>query len=48
LGAAVSLRRREATAIVVGYTTNIDRVQVLWDDTGEVTHCLKANLDLTR
>jgi hypothetical protein len=44
LGAAVRLRRGEVTGIVTGYPSDIDRVQVLWDDTGEVTYCLKANL----
>ena len=48
LGAAVSLRSGEATGIVTGYPSDTDRVQVLWDDTGEVTYCLKANLELMR
>jgi hypothetical protein len=34
--AAVSLRSGEATGIVTGYPSDTDRVQVLWDDTGEV------------
>jgi hypothetical protein len=46
LGAHVRLRRRKATGVVIGNSTDIDRVQVQWDDTGEVTHCLKANLEL--
>jgi hypothetical protein len=32
----VSLRSGEATGIVTGYPSDTDRVQVLWDDTGEV------------
>jgi hypothetical protein len=48
LGAYVRLRRGQAkaTGVVIGTSTDIDRVQVQWDDTGEVTHCPKANLEL--
>ena len=48
LGAHVRLRRGQAkaTGAVIGNSTDIDRVQVQWDDTGEVTHCPKANLEL--
>jgi len=45
LGVHVRLRRRKAARVVIGNSTDIDRVQVQWDDTGEVTHCLKANLE---
>ena len=39
LGAHVRLRRgqAEATGVVIGNSTDIDRIQVQWDDTGEVT-----------
>jgi len=30
-------------SLVIGNSPDIDRVQVQWDDTGEITHCLKAN-----
>jgi hypothetical protein len=48
LGAHVRLRRGQAkaTGVVIGNSTDTDRVQVQWDDTGEVTHCPKANLEL--
>jgi hypothetical protein len=49
IGAYVRLRRGQhgqATGVVIGNSTAIDRVQVRWDDTGEVTHCPKANLTL--
>ena len=48
LGAHVRLRRGQAkaTGVVIGNSTDIDRIQVQWDDTGEVTHCPKANLEL--
>jgi hypothetical protein len=46
LGAAVRLRGREATGVVIGNSPHHDyRVRVQWDDTGEVTHCLKRNLE---
>src|SRR5262245_27368629 len=45
LGANVRLRGREATGVIVGNSPDIDRFQVQWDDTGMVTHCLKANLE---
>jgi hypothetical protein len=32
--------------VIIGNSPDIDRVQVQWDDTGEVTHCLKTNLEL--
>ena len=30
----------------MGNSPDIDRIEVQWDDTGEVIHCLKANLEL--
>jgi hypothetical protein len=45
IGTQVRLRRGEATGVVIANSTDIDRVQVRWDDTGEVTHCPKANLE---
>jgi len=48
LGAAVRLRGREGTGLIIGKAPDIDRVAVRWDDTGEVTHCLKAKLELVR
>ena len=47
LGSHVRLRLREATGVVVGYSSG-ERVRVQWDDTGVVTHCLNANLELAR
>jgi hypothetical protein len=46
IGAQVRLRRGGATGVVIANSTDIDRVQVRWDATGEVTHCPKANLTL--
>jgi hypothetical protein len=46
IGAHVRLRRGGATGVVIANSTDINRVQVRWDDTGEVTHCPKANLTL--
>jgi hypothetical protein len=49
IGAYVRLRRGQhgqATGVVIGNSPDIDRVQVQWEDTGEITHCLKANLEL--
>ena len=48
LGTTVRLRRREATGVVIGNSRDKYRVRVQWDDTGEVTHCLKRNLEPTR
>jgi hypothetical protein len=48
LGAAVRLRGREATGVVIGNSPYEYRVRVEWDDTGEVTHCLKRNLEPAR
>jgi hypothetical protein len=45
LGTAVRLRGKEATTgVIIAYASDSDRVRVRWDDTGEVTHCLRANL----
>jgi|SoiMethySBSTD1v2_1073268.scaffolds.fasta_scaffold1181765_2 hypothetical protein len=44
LGAAVRVRRGEATGVVIGKPADTDRVRVRWDDTDEVTDCLRANL----
>jgi hypothetical protein len=46
IGAQVRLRRGGATGVVIANSTDSDRVQIRWDDTGEVTHCPKANLEL--
>jgi hypothetical protein len=48
LGAAVRLRGRETTGVVIGNSHYEYRVRVQWDDTGEVTHCLKRNLEPAR
>ena len=49
LGTAVRLRGREATGVVIGNSGHYEyRVRVQWDDTGEVTHCLKRNLEPAR
>ena len=48
LGAAVRLGRSGATGAVIGNSADIDRVRVRWDDTGEVTNCLRANLEALR
>jgi hypothetical protein len=48
LGAAVRLRGRKATGVVIGNSRDRYRVRVQWDDTGEVTHCLKRNLEPAR
>jgi hypothetical protein len=47
-GTAVRLRGREATGVVIGNSPYEYRVRVEWDDTGEVTHCLKRNLEPAR
>jgi hypothetical protein len=47
-GAAVRLRGRDATGVVIGNSHYEYRVRVQWDDTGEVTHCLKRNLEPAR
>jgi hypothetical protein len=44
IGAQVRLRTGGATGVVIANSTDIERVQVRWDDTGGVTHCPKANL----
>jgi hypothetical protein len=44
LGTAVRLHGKGATGVVIGNSADIDRVRVRWDDTGEVTNCLRANL----
>jgi hypothetical protein len=48
LGAAVRLRGRDATGVVVGNSPDRDRVCVQWDDTGEVTHCVRTSLESAR
>jgi hypothetical protein len=45
---AVRLRGREATGVVIGNSHYEYRVRVQWDDSGEVTHCLKRNLEPAR
>jgi hypothetical protein len=45
LGTAVRRRGKEATTgVIIAYASDSDRVRVRWDDTGNVTHCLRANL----
>jgi hypothetical protein len=44
LGAHVRLPSSGATGVVIGYPPERDRVFVRWDDSGEVTRCLKAKL----
>jgi len=44
LGARVRLQSREATGVIIGNSRESNRVRVRWDDTGEVTRCLRANL----
>ena len=48
LGAAVRLRGRGVTSVVIGNSPDIDRVRVRWDGTDEVTHCLRASLEQAR
>jgi hypothetical protein len=48
LGARVRFHSREATGVIIGNSLDTDRVRVRWDDTGEVSHCLRANLVLVR
>jgi hypothetical protein len=48
LGAAVRLRGRGVTGVVIGNSPDIDRVRVRWDDTDEVAHCLRASLEQAR
>jgi len=33
-----------ATGVVIGYSPNRDSVLVRWDESGEVTRCLKSKL----
>ena len=41
--------REETTGVVIGNSPHHEyRVRVQWDDTGEVTHCLKRNLEPAR
>jgi hypothetical protein len=44
LGAYVHLHMSPATGVVIGYSPERDRVLVRWDDSGEVTRCLRAKL----
>jgi hypothetical protein len=44
LGAHVRLHSSEATGVIIANSIDSDRVRVRWDDTGEVTHCLRAKL----
>jgi len=48
LGAGVRLRNKGVSGVVIANSPDIDRVRVRWDDTGEVTNCLKASLTLLR
>jgi hypothetical protein len=45
VGAQVRLRQRQTTGVVIGYSPHRSRVWVRWEDTGEVTHILIANLE---
>jgi hypothetical protein len=47
LGSHVRLHLRKAIGVVVGFSSS-DRVRIRWEDTGVVTHCLKAKLELVR
>ena len=44
LGTAVRLRGKAATGVVIAGASDSGRVRVRWDDTGEVTYCLRDNL----
>jgi hypothetical protein len=48
LGARVRIRGRDATGVIIGNSSDSDRVRVRWDDTSEVTHCLRRKLGLVR
>ena len=48
LGAHVRLHSTGATAVVIGYSPERDRVLVRREDTGEVTRCVRAQLVLVR
>jgi hypothetical protein len=46
IGATVRLRwYPNVTGVVVGHCIDIDRTLVRWDDTDEITQCLKAMLE---
>ena len=47
-GATVRLRGRDPTGVVIGNSPDVDRVRVQWDDTGEVTHCVRTSLKSAR
>jgi hypothetical protein len=47
LGSHVRLHLRKAIGVVVGFSSS-DRVRIRGEDTGVVTHCLKAKLELVR
>jgi len=48
IGTAVRLHNKGTTGIVIGISHHTDRARVRWDDTGEVTHCLKTSLARAR
>jgi hypothetical protein len=48
LGTRVRLHNKGTTGVVVGSSYLYKRVRVGWDDTGEVTHCLKTSLARVR
>jgi hypothetical protein len=48
IGATVRLRGTEPTGVIIGNSSDKDRVRVRWKDTGDETYCLKANLALVR
>ena len=48
IGAAVRLRGRAATGVVIGNSSHHGRVCVRWDDTGVVMHYLMDSLEPVR
>jgi hypothetical protein len=44
LGAHVRLHSSEATGVVIGYGPERDGVLVRWNESGEVTRCLRSKL----
>jgi hypothetical protein len=48
MGAAVRLRGRAVTGVVIGNSPHVGRVCVRWDDTGVVMHYLMDSLEPVR
>jgi hypothetical protein len=44
IGAHVRLHSSAATGVVIGYGPERDRVLVRWNESGEVTSCLRRKL----